>query len=45
MAERTPLHRLAQMMGHDNFNTTLIYVKAMQEDIQAEVDKIPESKQ
>ena len=32
MAERTPLHRLAQIMGHDNLNTTLIYVKATQED-------------
>ncbi len=32
MAERTPLHRLAQIMGHDNLNTTLIYVKATKED-------------
>ncbi|MDG0949868.1 hypothetical protein [Bacillus paranthracis] len=23
MAERTSLHRLAQIMGHDNLNTTL----------------------
>jgi len=27
MAEHTPLHRLAQMMGHDNMDTTMIYVK------------------
>lgn len=40
MAERTPLHRLAQIMGHDNLNTTLIYVKATQEDLQGEVEKI-----
>ncbi|OUB63572.1 tyrosine-type recombinase/integrase [Bacillus thuringiensis] len=40
MAERTPLHRLAQIMGHDNLNTTMIYVRATQEDLQAEVEKI-----
>ncbi|MFZ7936417.1 tyrosine-type recombinase/integrase [Bacillus thuringiensis] len=40
MAERTPLHRLAQIMGHDNLNTTMIYVKATQEDLQGEVKKI-----
>lgn len=27
MAENTPLHRLAQMMGHDRLDTTMIYVK------------------
>ncbi|AJH03398.1 phage integrase family protein (plasmid) [Bacillus thuringiensis HD1002] len=40
MAERTPLHRLAQIMGHDNLNTTMIYVRATQEDLQGEVEKI-----
>lgn len=28
MVERTLLHRLAQIMGHDNLNITQIYVKA-----------------
>jgi integrase/recombinase XerD len=40
MAERTPLHRLAQIMGHDSLNTTMIYVQATQADLQAEVEKI-----
>jgi len=40
MAEKTPLHRLAQLMGHDSLNTTLIYVGATEKDLQAEVDKI-----
>ncbi|MCC2458356.1 MULTISPECIES: tyrosine-type recombinase/integrase [Bacillus] len=40
MAERTPLHRLAQIMGHDNLNTTMIYVRATQADLQGEVEKI-----
>ncbi|PJI52182.1 Site-specific recombinase [Methylobacterium radiotolerans] len=30
MAENTPLHRLAQIMGHDSLDTTMIYVKATQ---------------
>ncbi|EJQ97344.1 hypothetical protein II5_05983 [Bacillus cereus MSX-A1] len=40
MAERTSLHRLAQIMGHDNLNTTMIYVRPTQEDLQGEVEKI-----
>lgn len=40
MAERKPLHRLAQIMGHDNLNTTMIYLRATQEDLQGEVEKI-----
>jgi integrase/recombinase XerD len=40
MAEKTPLHRLAQLMGHDSLDTTLIYVSATEKDLQAEVDKI-----
>jgi integrase/recombinase XerD len=40
MAERTPLHRLAQIMGHDSLNTTMIYVRATQADLQDEVEKI-----
>ena len=27
MAEAVPLHRLAQIMGHDSLNTTLLYVR------------------
>ncbi len=40
MAQNTPLHRLAQIMGHDNLNTTMIYVSATEKDLQTEVDKI-----
>lgn len=40
MAERTPLHRLAQIMGHENLNTTMIYVRATKADLQGEVEKI-----
>jgi integrase/recombinase XerD len=40
MAEKTPLHRLAQIMGHDSLDTTMIYIKATREDLQAEVEKI-----
>lgn len=40
MSENTPLHRLAQIMGHDNLNTTRIYVSATRADLQSEVEKI-----
>lgn len=40
MAERTPLHRLAQIMVHDNLNITMNYVRATQVDLQEEVEKI-----
>ncbi len=40
MADNTPLHRLAQIMGHDSLDTTMIYVKATQADLQSEVEKI-----
>ncbi|AFM42974.1 site-specific recombinase XerD [Desulfosporosinus acidiphilus SJ4] len=40
MAGNTPLHRLAQIMGHDSLDTTMIYVKATRADLQAEVEKI-----
>ena len=40
MVENTPLHRLAQIMGHDSLDTTMIYVKATQADLQSEVEKI-----
>ncbi|MCL5290194.1 MAG: tyrosine-type recombinase/integrase [Bacillota bacterium] len=40
MSEKTPLHRLAQIMGHDSLNTTKVYVRATRADLQAEVEKI-----
>ncbi|WP_363321543.1 tyrosine-type recombinase/integrase [Polycladomyces subterraneus] len=40
MPEKTPLHRLAQIMGHDSLDTTMIYIQATREDLQAEVEKI-----
>jgi len=40
MVEKTPLLRLAQIMGHNRLDTTMIYVQAKRSDLQAEVDKI-----
>ncbi len=40
MAENTPLHRLAHIMGHDSLDTTMTYVKATRADLQSEVEKI-----
>src|SRR5579885_3129990 len=40
MAASTPLHRLAQLMGHDSLNTTMIYVQGTKSDLQKEVEKI-----
>lgn len=40
MAASVPLHRLAQLMGHDSLNTTMLYVQATQSDLQKEVEKI-----
>jgi integrase/recombinase XerD len=40
MAESVPLHRLAQIMGHDSLDTTMIYVQATKADLQREVEKI-----
>lgn len=40
MAARTPLHRLAQIMGHDSLDTTMLYIKGTARDIQNEVEKI-----
>jgi integrase/recombinase XerD len=37
MAENMPLHRLAQIIGHDSLDTTMIYVKAKRSDLQSEV--------
>jgi len=40
MAKKVPLHRLAQLMGHDSLDTTKIYVQATLEDLQKDVEKI-----
>jgi integrase/recombinase XerD len=40
MAERVPIHRLAQIMGHDSLDTTMIYIKGTPRDLQREVEKI-----
>lgn len=40
LAEKTPIHRIAQIMGHDSLDTTMIYVSANKEDLQNEVEKI-----
>jgi len=40
MAEVVPLHRLAQIMGHDSLNTTMGYVRGTKADLQKEVEKI-----
>ncbi len=40
MAAMVPLHRLAQIMGHDSLDTTMIYVQGTTQDLQQEVEKI-----
>lgn len=40
MAQVVPLHRLAQIMGHDSLDTTMIYIRGTQGDLQREVEKI-----
>ena len=40
MAETVPLHRLAQLMGHDSLDTTLLYVQGTKNDLQQAVDTI-----
>jgi integrase/recombinase XerD len=40
MAETVPLHRLAQIMGHDSLDTTRIYTQGTPGDLQREVEKI-----
>ncbi len=40
MAIVVPLHRLAQIMGHDSLDTTMIYIKATKADLQQAVEKI-----
>ena len=40
MAQSVPLHRLAQLMGHDSLDTTLRYVRGTQQDLQQAVETI-----
>ncbi len=40
MAERVPLHRLAQIMGHDSLDTTMVYVRGTHGDLQRAVEEI-----
>lgn len=40
MAEKVPLHRLAQIMGHDSLDTTMVYVKGTRGDLQRAVEEI-----
>jgi integrase/recombinase XerD len=40
MAQVVPLHRLAQIMGHDSLDTTMIYIRSTKADLQQAVEKI-----
>jgi integrase/recombinase XerD len=40
MAQTVPLHRLAQLMGHDSLDTMLRYVRGTQQDLQQAVEAI-----
>lgn len=40
MAKRVPLHRLAQIMGHDSLDTTMVYVKGTPGDLQQAVEEV-----
>lgn len=40
MAEAVPLHRLAQIMGHDSLDTTMLYVRGTKQDLQQDVERI-----
>jgi integrase/recombinase XerC len=40
MARVVPLHRLAQIMGHDSLDTTPRYVRGTQQDLQQAVETI-----
>jgi site-specific recombinase XerD len=40
MAEVVPLYRLAQIMGHDSLDTTLLYIRGTKQDLQHDVEKI-----
>ncbi len=40
MAEAVPLHRLAQIMGHDSLDTTKLYIQGTGHDLQQAVETI-----
>jgi integrase/recombinase XerD len=40
MAEVVPLHRLAQIMGHDSLDTTMLYFCGTKQDLQRDAEKI-----
>jgi len=40
MAEVVPLHRLAQIMGHDSLDTTMLYTGGTKQDWKKDVEKI-----
>jgi len=40
MAEVVPLHRLAQIMGHDSLDTTMLYIRGTKQDLQQDAEKI-----
>ncbi len=40
MAATVPLHRRAQIMGHDSLDTTMISVQGTKQDLQQDVEKI-----
>jgi integrase/recombinase XerD len=40
MAESVPLHRLAQIMGHDSLDTTKVYIQGTKHDLQRAVETI-----
>ncbi|MBE0699827.1 MAG: tyrosine-type recombinase/integrase [Anaerolineaceae bacterium] len=40
MAETVPMHRLAQIMGHDSLDTTMIYIRGTEHDLQQAVEQI-----
>jgi len=40
MAEKVPLHRLAQIMGHDSLDTTMTYIRGTPQDLQQAVESI-----
>jgi integrase/recombinase XerC len=40
MAETVPLHRLAQIMGHDSLDTTKLYIQGTKQDLQEAIETI-----
>ena len=40
MAAVVPLHQLAQMMGHDSLDTTMLYIRGTKQDLQLCVEKL-----